>query len=96
MPTKRSSLPIGSEIATGLPPSLVDDLLEGALEVRADAVHLVHEADARHAVLVGLAPHGLGLRLDAGDRVEHRHGAVEDAQRALDFGGEVDVARACR
>jgi hypothetical protein len=42
-----------------------------ALEVGADAVHLVDEADARHAVLVGLAPHGLGLRLDAGDRVEH-------------------------
>src|SRR4029078_12856478 len=40
-----------------------DDLLEGPLEVRADAVHLVDEADPRHAVLVGLAPHRLGLRL---------------------------------
>ena len=28
--------------------------------------------------------------------VEHRDGAVEDAQRALDLDGEVDVARACR
>ena len=63
------------------------------LEVRADAVHLVDEADARHAVLVGLAPDGLRLRLDAGDRVEHGDRAVEHAQRALDFGGEVDVAR---
>jgi hypothetical protein len=27
-----------------------------------------------------------GLGLDAGDRVEHGDGAVEDAQRALDFG----------
>ena len=75
---------------------LRDDLIEGALEVGADAVHLVDEADARHAVLVGLAPDGLRLRLDAGDRVEHGDRAVEDAQRALDFGGEVDVARACR
>ena len=91
-PTNLSSLPIGSWIATGLPPSLRDDLLERPLEVRADAVHLVDEADARHAVLVGLAPHGLGLRLDAGDRVEHGDRAVEDAQRALDFGREVDVA----
>jgi hypothetical protein len=33
---------------------LRDDLIERALEVRADAVHLVDEADARHAVLVGL------------------------------------------
>ena len=72
---------------------LGDDLVEGALEVGADAVHLVDEADARHAVLVGLAPDGFRLRLDAGDRVEHGDRAVEDAQRALDFGGEVDVAR---
>ena len=71
---------------------LRDDLLEGALEVRADAVHLVDEADPRDAILVGLTPDGLRLRLDAGDRVEHRDGAVEHAQRALDFGREVDVA----
>src|SRR5262245_32971912 len=67
------------------------DLIEGAREVRPDAVHLVHEADARHAVLVRLPPDGLRLRLDAGDRVEHRDRAVEDAQRPLDFGSEVDV-----
>src|SRR5436190_2434390 len=76
----------------GVAPELAGDLLERPLEVRADAVHLVDEADARDAVLVGLAPDGLRLRLDAGDRVEHRDRAVEDAQRALDFGGEVDVA----
>ena len=45
-----------------------------------------------HAVLVGLAPDRLGLRLDAGDAVEHGDGAVEHAQRALDLDGEVDVA----
>ncbi len=70
---------------------LGDDLVEGALEVRTDAVHLVDEADARHAVLVGLAPHGFRLRLDAGHRIEHGDRAVEHAQRALDFGGEIDV-----
>ena len=66
--------------------------LDAALEVGADAVHLVDEAEARHVVLVRLAPHRLGLRLDAGDRVEHRDRAVEDAQRALDLDREVDVA----
>ena len=66
--------------------------VDGAVEVGADAVHLVDEAHARDLVLVGLTPHGLGLRLDAGDRVEHGDGAVEDAQRALDLDGEVDVA----
>jgi len=34
-------------------------------EVRPGAVHLVDEADARHVVLVGLAPDRLGLGLDA-------------------------------
>ena len=55
--------------------------VDGAVEVGADAVHLVDEAHPRDLVLVRLAPHGLGLRLDAGDGVEHRDGAVEDAQR---------------
>ena len=68
------------------------DHVDAAVEVGADAVHLVDEAHARHVVLVGLAPHRLGLRLDAGDRVEHRDRAVEHAQRALDLDGEVDVA----
>jgi len=68
------------------------DAGEGREEVGAEAVHLVDEADARHAVLVGLTPHGLGLRLDAGDAVEHGDRAVENAQRPLDLDGEVDVA----
>ena len=70
----------------------VDHRLHALVEVRADAVHLVDVGDARDVVLVGLAPDGLGLRLDAGDRVEQRDRAVEHAQRALDLDGEVDVA----
>ena len=91
-PLKSASLPIGSWTTAGrrLQPRL--DHLDGAEEVGAGAVHLVDEAHPRHVVLVGLAPHGLGLRLDAGDRVEHGDGAVEDAQRALDLDREVDVA----
>jgi hypothetical protein len=42
--------------------------------------------------LFALAPDRLGLRLDAGDRRRRRDRAVEDAQRALDLDGEVDVA----
>jgi hypothetical protein len=65
--------------------------LDGVREVRARAVHLVDEGDPRHAVPVGLTPDGLGLRLDAGDRVEDGDGAVEDAQRPLHLDGEVHV-----
>ena len=69
------------------------DLVDAAQEVGAGAIHLVDERDARHLVAVHLAPHGLGLRLHAGDRAEHCDGAVEHAQAALHFDREVDVAR---
>lgn len=69
------------------------DRLHGAVEVRARAVELVDERDARDAVPVRLPPHRLALRLDARDGVEDGDGAVEDAQRALDLVGEVDVTR---
>ena len=69
------------------------DRVERGEEVGSESVHLVDEAHAGHAVLVGLAPHRLGLGLHAGDTVEHRHRAVEHAQRALHLDGEVDVAR---
>ena len=61
------------------------DHAHAAEEVRADAVHLVDEGDARHAVLVGLPPDGLRLRLDAADGAEDGNGAIEHAQGALDL-----------
>ena len=36
---------------------LLADLIDHGHEVRADAIHLVDESDARNAVLVGLAPY---------------------------------------
>ena len=62
-------------------------------EVRAGAVHLVDEREARHLVLVGLAPDGFRLRLHAAHGAVHHARAVEHAHRALDFDREVDVAR---
>ena len=72
---------------------LVAHFLHHALELGADAIHLVDECDPRHAVLVGLAPDGLRLRLDAADRAEHRDRAVKHAQAALDLNREIDVPR---
>ena len=65
--------------------------LHGGVEVGAGAVHLVDERDARDAVAVGLAPDGLGLRLDARDGVEDGDRAVEDAEAPLDLDGKVHV-----
>ena len=59
---------------------LVAHLLHDALELGADAVHLVDKCDPRDAILVGLAPDGFRLRLDAADRAEYCDRAVEDAQ----------------
>ena len=68
------------------------DHADAHVEIRAGAVELVDEAHPRDAVLLGLAPHGLRLRLDAGNAVEAGDRAVEHAQRTLDLDGEVDVA----
>ena len=71
---------------------LLLDGVDGVVEVRAQLVHLVDEADTRNAVLISLTPHGLGLRLHAFLAVEHGDGAIEHAQGALDLGREVHVA----
>src|SRR5439155_15789081 len=65
--------------------------LDAHLEVRAHAVHLVHKDDARHVVAIGLAPHRLGLGLDAAYGVEHGDGAVQDPEGTLHLDGEVHV-----
>jgi len=78
--------------ADGLAGDAVDDVLDAAIEIGADLVHLVDEHDTRDVVLVGLAPDGLGLGLDALVAVENADGAIEHAQRTLDLDGEVDVA----
>ena len=69
----------------------VADRLDAAPEVGAGPVELVDEAEARHAVAVGLAPDRLGLGLDAGHAVEDDDRAVEHAEAPLDLDGEVHV-----
>ena len=91
-PWNSLSAPIGSCTTATLASRRSLIMSTAAVEVGADAVHLVDEAHPRHVVLVGLAPDRLGLGLHAGDRVEHRHRAVEHAQRALHLDREVDVA----
>ena len=69
----------------------LDHHVDAAEEVRTGAVELVDEAHARDAVLLGLPPDLLGLRLDAGDTVVDGDGTVEHPQRPLHLDGEVDV-----
>ena len=55
------------------------------------AIHLVHERQLRHAVLIGLAPHRFALGLHTAHGAEHGHRPVQDAQRTLHLHGEVHV-----
>ena len=91
-PTKSLSTPDRQLHDQRARPEPVGDHRDAAREIGADPIHLVDEADPRHAVFVGLAPHRLGLRLDPGDRVEDRDRAVEHAQAALDLDREIDMA----
>ena len=56
------------------------DGVERGVEVGAQAIHLVHEADTGNVVLVGLAPHRFGLRFHTGNTVEHCNRAIEQAK----------------
>jgi len=67
--------------------------LHGVGEVRADPVHLVDEGNLGDAVLVGLVPDGLRLRLHALHGGEDHDGAVENPEAALDLDREVHVPR---
>ena len=79
------------EERVGVALELGADVVDGAEVIGTGAVHLVDEGDARDAVLVHLAPDGLGLGLHAGDGAEDGDGAVKDAERALHLGREVHV-----
>src|SRR5699024_2219454 len=66
-------------------------LVEDREEVGTRAVHLVDEGQPGNAILVGLAPDGFGLRLNATNRAVHHARAIQDTHGALDFNREVDV-----
>ena len=67
-------------------------LVHDAVEVRADAVHLVDERNLRDLVLLGLAPHLLGLGLNTADRAVEGDRTVENAERTLHLSREVHVS----
>ena len=96
LPTKSFSAPIGSCSDDRGRVQAVADGTNREVEIGAHLVHLVDEADTGDVVLVGLTPHGLGLGLNALLAVEHGDGAVEDAQRALNLNGEVNVTGGCQ
>ena len=59
---------------------IIFDLVDHAQEVGADAVQLVHEDDARHLRIVGVAPVGFRLGFDPAGATEYAHAAIEHLQ----------------
>ena len=66
---------------------LVDDLVE----VRTDTVELVDVDDTSDFGLIGVAPVGLGLRLNTAGTTEYTDAAVENLEGTVNFNGEVNV-----
>ena len=96
----RSTIPLNSDFGAdravdedGVSAEFFLHRVDGHEVVGADAVHLVDERDTRNAIAVRLAPDSFRLGLNACDGIEHSDSAVENAQRALHFDREVDVAR---
>ena len=72
---------------------LVPHLLGNAVGVSTRTVHFVDESQARHTVASHLAIDGQRLALNAADGAQNEDRSVENAKRAFDFDGKVDVAR---
>ena len=92
-PSKFSSAPIGSWMISGLARRRVLICSTQRKKLAPARSILLTKAMRGTRVLVHLPPHGLRLRLHAGDRAEQRHGGIEHAQGALHLDGEVDVPR---
>ena len=93
-PVKSSPSPSGYCTGKALAPSL--SLHHGPTTFSKSAPTAVHLIDQRYtgdAVAVGLSPHRLRLRLDPTHGTEQGYGAIEDAQRPLHLGSEINVPR---
>ena len=66
--------------------------IDNAIEVRAIDIHFVDIAHTRNLVHISLSPNGFRLGLNAALCTEDSNGAVENAQRALNLYGKVNVA----
>jgi hypothetical protein len=77
----------------GVVAQLLAKPLDHPARIRAGAIELVDQGQARHLVAPHLAIHGDRLGLHAGHAAEHQDRTVEDAQRALHLHREVHVSR---
>ena len=66
-------------------------MVESAAEVGTFTVHFIDKGDSWNVIFVCLSPDGFALGFDSFAGGEDDDSAVEDAEGAFDFGGEIDV-----
>ena len=77
----------------GIRAKLFAHVVHDVVEVGTGAVHLVHEGDARHAILFSLTINCFRLRLHTSHGTKHEDRAVKHTKGTFHFSGEVHVAR---
>jgi len=70
----------------------IPDHLHRTPEVGPEPIHLVNEANAWHAIPVGLPPDRLRLWFHAGHSIEDHHPTIQHPEAPLHLRGEVNVS----
>jgi hypothetical protein len=70
-----------------------DDGIKRSFKRRSGSIQFVDEANARHAVFVGLTPNRFRLGFHSCDTIKDCYCTIKHPQRTLDFHCEVNVAR---
>ena len=65
---------------------------DGTVKICPNAIHFVDKTDTWHAVIIRLPPNSFRLGFDTSNGIEDDDTTIQNAQTALDFGREVNVA----
>ena len=68
------------------------DLIDSPFKRCTDTVHLIHESDFRHGVIIRLMPDLFRLSLNTFDSGENDRRAINDTQRTLHFRCEINMS----
>ncbi len=69
------------------------DRLDRVLIGSANTVDLIGKTDAWNTIAVSLSPDGFALRFHTLNGVKNNNTAIQYSERALHFGGEIDMSR---
>src|SRR5690606_37796982 len=68
------------------------DTFDGTFIRCTSTVHLIGKTNPRYTKFISLAPNSFTLRFDTLDGIKNNNTAIKYTQRALYFGGEIDMS----